>query len=232
MATITGLTAARMLAIEAASIIDGDIVGDNLILTKHDASTINAGNVRGPAGTNATPFALVNALPGSPTDGQEIFFQNAAMAALGVIWHLRYRSAASGSYKWEAVGCVPHYHNMVTDGARGTTATTYGDVSGGAGPTVTVPLAGEYWTDVSCDAYPWAGNQSLFMSYQIGATAAQDTDAAFSDYIVATGKPLWRRKFKTFTAGTVLLAKYKGTGNPLEKNFSNRFLGITPIRVG
>ena len=50
MATVTGLTADRMLAIEAASVVDGDVVGDNLILTKHDGSTINAGNVRGPAG--------------------------------------------------------------------------------------------------------------------------------------------------------------------------------------
>ena len=50
MTTITGLTAARMLAIEAASVVDGDVDGDNLILVKHDGSTINAGNVRGPAG--------------------------------------------------------------------------------------------------------------------------------------------------------------------------------------
>jgi hypothetical protein len=39
-----------MAAIEAASVVDGDIVGDNLILTRYDSSTINAGNVRGPAG--------------------------------------------------------------------------------------------------------------------------------------------------------------------------------------
>lgn len=54
MATVTGLTAARMLAIEAASIVDGEVVGDDLILTKHNGTTINAGNVRGatgPAGT-------------------------------------------------------------------------------------------------------------------------------------------------------------------------------------
>jgi hypothetical protein len=50
MATVTGLTAARMLAIEAASVISGAIVGNDLILTKFDASTINAGNVRGPQG--------------------------------------------------------------------------------------------------------------------------------------------------------------------------------------
>ena len=50
MATITGLTAARMLAIEAACVVDGEVVGDDLILTRQDSSTINAGDVRGPAG--------------------------------------------------------------------------------------------------------------------------------------------------------------------------------------
>lgn len=50
MATVTGLTADRMLAIEAASIVDGDIVGDDLILTRQSGSTINAGSVRGAQG--------------------------------------------------------------------------------------------------------------------------------------------------------------------------------------
>lgn len=51
MATVNGLTAERMLEIEAASIVDGEVVGDNLILTKHDGTTINAGSVRGPTGS-------------------------------------------------------------------------------------------------------------------------------------------------------------------------------------
>lgn len=50
MATVTGLTAERMIEIEAASVIGGTIVGDNLILTKFDASTIDSGSVRGPQG--------------------------------------------------------------------------------------------------------------------------------------------------------------------------------------
>jgi microcystin-dependent protein len=65
MATITGLTAERMQEIEAASIIDGEIVGGNLILTKHDGTTINAGPVTGPPGP-AGPVgpASVGAVPG------------------------------------------------------------------------------------------------------------------------------------------------------------------------
>lgn len=50
MAEITGLTAERMLEIEAASVVDGNVVDDDLILEKHDGTQINAGNVRGPQG--------------------------------------------------------------------------------------------------------------------------------------------------------------------------------------
>jgi microcystin-dependent protein len=77
MASVTGLTAERMLAIEAASIVDGEVVGDNLILTKHDATTINAGNVRGPIG------------PTGPTGDVSTAMLNAAILAaipVGVVW--------------------------------------------------------------------------------------------------------------------------------------------------
>lgn len=50
MATVTGLTAARMAAIEAASVIKGAVLLDNLILEKFDGSKIDAGSVRGPQG--------------------------------------------------------------------------------------------------------------------------------------------------------------------------------------
>lgn len=51
MATITGLTAERMLTIEANSVVSGAVVVNDLILTKQNGATINAGNVRGPTGS-------------------------------------------------------------------------------------------------------------------------------------------------------------------------------------
>lgn len=50
MATVTGFTAERMQEIEAACIVDGDVVGDDLILKRFDDGEINAGSVRGPQG--------------------------------------------------------------------------------------------------------------------------------------------------------------------------------------
>lgn len=71
MAQITGFTATRMLAIENSAIVDGDVVGDDLVLTRYDATTINAGNVRGPVGPPGTPLpsGLINltATPAAPT---------------------------------------------------------------------------------------------------------------------------------------------------------------------
>jgi microcystin-dependent protein len=65
MTTVTGLTAERMLAIEGASVVDGEIISGNLILTKHDGTTINAGSVAGPQGPAGPPGpASISAIPG------------------------------------------------------------------------------------------------------------------------------------------------------------------------
>lgn len=54
MATIRGLTAERMLEIEAASVVDGTVdENGDLILVRRDWVEINAGNVIGPKGDPA-----------------------------------------------------------------------------------------------------------------------------------------------------------------------------------
>lgn len=58
MATVTGLTAARMQEMEDATIIDGNIVGDDLVLLTKDGTPINAGNVRGPVGPSGSGYLV------------------------------------------------------------------------------------------------------------------------------------------------------------------------------
>lgn len=50
MGEATGFTAARMQEIEDTTIVDGDVVVNDLILHQRDGTNINAGNVRGPQG--------------------------------------------------------------------------------------------------------------------------------------------------------------------------------------
>jgi microcystin-dependent protein len=64
MATVTGLTAERMLEIEGESVVNGEIISGNLILTKHDGTTIDAGPVLGPAGPAGPPGPAGGLIPG------------------------------------------------------------------------------------------------------------------------------------------------------------------------
>jgi microcystin-dependent protein len=54
MATITGLTADRMLEIEGQTVISGEVVGDHLILERHDGTKVDCGAMplgpQGPVG--------------------------------------------------------------------------------------------------------------------------------------------------------------------------------------
>ena len=86
----------------------------------------------------ASGTAFVTALPTSPVDGQEVYYQ--ADGTNGVIWHLRYRAASSSANKWEFVG----------GSALGVTNTNLGALAIGTTPIeltgqrVVLPLAGTY----------------------------------------------------------------------------------------
>lgn len=87
---------------------------------------------------------IISALPSSPFDGQVIAYQNAAMATLGVVWELRYRAAASGSYKWEFMGGGSLY--LYDSAQYNATQSSYGYAGTGQ---LVVPLAGDYEVSMS-----------------------------------------------------------------------------------
>lgn len=238
MAVITGLTAERMLEIEAASVVDGDVVGDHLILSKHDGSTIDAGNVRGPTGADGPPGSLtrVTALPGSPANGAEILF--VADAANGVVWHLKYNAGSSSAYKWEFVGGgdlsveVPASQNY----APGTG--NYGDAA--TAVSLTAPLAGDYKLSHGADLIA-SSTQNLinYASLKLGGAATSDNEAAahWSDVGAANnvGASLYKSFKRTLTAGMVVKQQYKiswGSGGPYTLVVQKRFIEARPVRVG
>ncbi|QJD49604.1 hypothetical protein HWD32_gp26 [Gordonia phage Secretariat] len=59
--TITGFTAARMLAMEQATVTSGTIQGDALVLVTKGGQEIVAGNVRGPQGVKGDPGGVPDA---------------------------------------------------------------------------------------------------------------------------------------------------------------------------
>ena len=93
MATVTGFTASRMIALENSTVVGGSIAGDDLILQQHDGGTINAGNVRGPAGPGTSPI-------------------NITTENLNSIW-------APGVYTQNSSGNATLARNYPLDGGRG-----------------------------------------------------------------------------------------------------------------
>jgi hypothetical protein len=194
--------------------------------------TLGTGATQAAAGNDArfANPAVVSALPGSPVDGQEVYFN--ADAANGVKWHLRYNAGSASAYKWEFIGGSALH--AAVDAGEGTTSATYTDLAT-VGPSITLPLAGDY--DVEAGAQLWnsaAGNDAL-MSYQIGATAAVDLDGIMNR-AAAANAPLVHlvqtRRKTGLAASTALVAKYKAVGGGGVGSFQVRRLRAIPVRVG
>lgn len=231
MATVTGLTAARMLAIEAESIVDGDVVGDNLILTRHDGVTINAGSVRGPVGPAGgdSPTRVV-ALPGAPFDGQEIYF--VADDVKGILWRFKYHAASVSAYKWEFVGGSSFYDEVET--VESTNSLAFTSLTT-AGPSITLPLAGEYDIQTGFNGFNDAAGGDAIMSYAIGATAAVDADRieSYSGSASSVQGSVGRNRRKIIAASAqAIVSKYRRGGGGGNATFEKRWMRITPVRVG
>jgi microcystin-dependent protein len=98
MATVTGLTAERMIEMENATVIDGDIISDHLILVTRGGTPIDAGNVRGavgPTGGAAFVPCLSTARPGytSEEKGKSIYETDTGLRRMwtGTRWQLQER---------------------------------------------------------------------------------------------------------------------------------------------
>lgn len=174
----------------------------------------------------------VTSLPSGPIDGQEVYY--AADATNGVIWHLRYRSGSSSSYKWEFVGGPPMSAEVAGSATRNNAASYAAPDTGTAGPSLTVPLAGNYMISLGMEAYSLTALGQIFMSYDIGATGAVDADSI--QFQQPTGQNSARASVavhrpRTFSsANTTLTVKYKaGSGTA---TFQQRVISLLPVRVG
>lgn len=177
---------------------------------------------------------LVSTLPSSPVDGQEVFYQaSGTMATNGVVWHLRYDASSASAYKWEYVGGPPISAYVATDQTRAI-GTGYGALAT-AGPSVTLPLAGDYYVSLSAYFRNGASDGAAYFSYQIGASAASDSDALFGESAGTANSPSVTSQFtllKTALTAVTLTAQYKATGSSSSATFSRRSMIVTPVRVG
>lgn len=178
---------------------------------------------------NGTGVDLVTSLPATAHDGQEIVFTDSLTAGT-YQWTLRYVSDRS-SNKWVFVGGTPMYAEVTT--SETTSSTAYTALST-AGPSVTLPLAGDYFIDQGFDHSSHAtADATVHMSYDIGASAASDTDSTqCKPPNGSTGlqSSVHRRRKKTGLTAVALTSKYRTTAGTA--GFEKRWIQATPIAVG
>lgn len=236
---VTGASASLFSAETAGSVVSNPLTTD--AAGRAFAWTENAPLQIDYTGTGLTAFSeyrdaqrdFVSVLPAG-YDTQEVFYQSAGMAAAGVVWHLRYRSGASGLYKWEFLGGAALYAEVTTQ--QSTTSATYTDLAT-SGPSIDLPLAGDYDVTIGCRSFSNTNNVSVVMSYAIGGTAASDADILdnYSSYFTSPAVASWacnasRTRRKTGLGAVTLTTKYKVSGGT--GYFGPRFISAIPVRVG
>jgi len=169
---------------------------------------------------------LVTSLPTNPVDGQECYYL--ADATNGIIFYLRYRAAAPGSYKWEFVGGSPLYAEVLTNESTG--SATYTALAT-AGPAIALPLAGDYIVELGYNGNNMAA-QRTYMSYDIGATGAVDADCAmtYGNANASMEATVARARRKNGLGAVTLTAKYRMSAST--GWFQNRWMKAIPVRVG
>jgi len=149
------------------------------------------------------------------------------------LWHLRYNPDSPSSYKWECMGGSPGMSVTTALGQEATTSTTYTNLAT-IGPDFQIPagIGGDFLIEAGASlAHDIAGNTS-FMSYDLGATPAVDSDAvrgSTSDPVSAMKK----RKKLAVASGALIRARYRSSTAANEARFQNdRWITVFPYRVG
>lgn len=173
---------------------------------------------------SATGATLVTSLPGSPTDGQEVFY--VADSTNGVIWHLRYRAASS---KWEFVGGSGLYAEDLANRASLNNSPNYGALA--TAVQVTAPLAGTYEVEYSVSSSSTGTNTGFFSDVAVGATVGSDQNAAVA-YMNSSTFPrgaVHKKRRITCAAGDVVALVHKAGVTTITAHA--RTLSLRPIQV-
>ena len=184
---------------------------------------------------SAAPSDIVTSLPGSPIDGQVIYYN--ADATNGVVWQLRYRSASASAYKWEFVG-GNELSAIVLTKQTSLTTNTYSDLTT-VGPTVTAPLAGDYVITWSSQIGALVG-ASNFIGVGVSVAAVDPGTYDYGTSLLSVGQVpintaivVTTSELKTgIAASSAVKMRYRNNQGVGYAFYANRYISICPIRVG
>ena len=178
----------------------------------------------------------VTSLPGSPVDGQEVYYR-AGSGNTVQFWRLRYVAAISDAYKWVMVGQGRLVHEL--DALESTTSASWANLTT-AGPLVVCPLAGYYDLEFgSAILTPAAAGFYGMVAPVLGAGGTTtDTESivvqtpATSALQVSAMKRRTGSPLMPIAAGGEVRLKYRSNAAGQTSSYFKRFLYAYPVRVG
>lgn len=159
--------------------------------------------------------------PGSPTDGTRYVY--AADTTNGIFWHFRYYGASS---YWAFIGGPPLWAEV--NGVNESSASTTYVALTTAGPSVTLPFAGDYDVEIQAELTNTTNGAESWASYDIGGTGAVDADGTRITGDNAAAVWAVRRKRKTGLSAVALTMKYRcSAGNVFRYSAS---ISVWPVK--
>jgi hypothetical protein len=154
------------------------------------------------------------------------------LAATSSIYRLRYRAASSSPYKWEVISAPAIHAETLAEHLE------INNTFNGTAPSVTAIREGDYWIEHGCNVYQDASSthMTMYMSYAVGAIAAQNADAITSfqaqNADLTHFSHMRGKRKNAIPAGAAIVAKYKVSFNSgPTAHFRNRWIRIRPIRI-
>ena len=179
--------------------------------------------------------ALVSALPGTPFDGQEIYY----VATPGVNWHFRYNAGSASAYKWEYLGGPSlFYPGVMGQETIVSPATAYSTAATVVG--ITVPLGGDYEVTNGATMFYSSGGPGAATNYcsvKYSAAAAVDADAFYTSCSALNQYPIYGgartlRVNGVPGGGFQIQQQYRTNGVGVNLTVQSRTMSVKPIRVG
>lgn len=208
MGTVTAFTAERSQQIEDQAIVDGEIVGDDLVLTKNNGTLVNAGNVRGPQGVPGPPGGLGEAPIDGPIYGrkEEAWVQiPAAGTEEAPVDGGQYGVYARYNAAWvRAPGTLLGEEFNATDSA---TALSSAVSMAGDGTKVTVPV-GVRGVTVDFGALLGHSQAGKFVGVHLYVDGVVQVRGKTLEYIVVAGSTADSSRKATFPAGELSVGNH------------------------
>jgi hypothetical protein len=157
----------------------------------------------------------------------------------GVMWRFRYNASSGSSYKWEYIGSGQFLWNETDQALHSITSTSYVSLPGG--PSITIPLAGEYDLEYGGSLYldTSYGVASMTWSAAGVSGSASDEDACYHDCYDPSGfnaintvRAYGSRQIRRiFPAGASVQLVYRVFQGGAHGWFYDRWIRATPVRV-